>query len=146
MSGMSIKEKLALRREQYGKLYSAGEEFLAVKEPTMDDVENLILTRERCVLLLAEEPLLRTEHSRWRDILSGGVSPADPEEEETARSYAEFKAMNRKVYRQDQAVLMRLRWLEREYAGTPDPPPRRRTEGYLEAPEDQKGRIYDRLR
>ncbi|MDR0434721.1 MAG: hypothetical protein LBH21_06625 [Gracilibacteraceae bacterium] len=145
---MGIREKLALRREQYGRLYSAGADFLGKKEPTMDDVEDLILARERCVLLLAEEPLLRTEHSRWREIYSGGARPADAEEEETARFYGEMAELNKKVLRQDQAVHMRLRWLERQYAGTPEPPPpRRKTEIYAEQPEEaRKGQIYDRLR
>ncbi|MDR1604610.1 MAG: hypothetical protein LBS10_07460 [Gracilibacteraceae bacterium] len=144
---MGIEKKLALRREQYGLLYKAGEAFLALQEPTMDDVENYILTRERCVLTLQAEPILTAEHSRWRDLARGASAPADAEEEATAQAYAEGKALNQKVLNQDQAVLMRLRWLKRKHAGTPEPEPaRRKAEAYTEQPGAQTGRIYDRLR
>ncbi|MDR1961219.1 MAG: hypothetical protein LBQ16_02950 [Gracilibacteraceae bacterium] len=144
---MGIKEKLALRREQYGRLYEAGEAFLAMREPTMEDVENFILTRERCVLSIREEPILRTEHIRWQEALTGAAPPSGAEEEETARSYEETRELNHKVLNQDQAVLMRLKWLEQKHAGTPEPKPaRRKAEGYGEQAENQVGRIYDRLR
>jgi hypothetical protein len=139
--------KLKRYREQYTILLRVGEEFLALSEPDMDAVEHLILTRERCVLTMRQEPLLSLEKNHWRPLAAGDMDALPPQEREIAEAYREVEAMNHRVVSQDQVLNMRLRGLQQKYADTPDPDHTRKIEDYAEVKHgDTVGLHYDRLR
>lgn len=147
---MLLEERLTLYQAQYEELLRLGKEMLSENDLTDQQLELFWLKRERCILLMQQQPLLTIEKLQLKELLT--EAKLDEKEKQLAAQYKALLAINRQVTSQDQAILMKLRGLAKkeEGAGTVMKQ-RKKIETYAQKLErtgnnDMVGQRYDRLR
>lgn len=145
---MDLMERLIYHQEQYEELERLNNAFLAEKEFSETMLQLFLLERERCILKMQQQPLLMIEKIQLKELAEYDEAEIDKEMLPLVVRYKLVVNLNRQVVKQDQAVTMKLRNLERSNKSAASP--KRRVETYIQTLErtvsDQTGSRYDRLR
>lgn len=149
---MGLMEKMTLCQEQYLRLQQLGESFLAKKAPDLDDVEYLILERERCLLTIQTDPLSTADRLNLDRLCRKNKETLTVQEQQQIELYLELKKRNNALINQDQALNMRLRNLQKQYTdneeGSQDKQDKQKKQTAVNQVYDNQylGRRFNRLR
>lgn len=113
---MGFMEKMRLCQEQYIRLEQLGESFLLNKDCKMEDIEYLILERERCLLMMQTNPIDAIDRLNMEQLMRKNEQALSAAEREQIALYQELKKKNRQLINQDQAINMKLRNIEKQNA------------------------------
>lgn len=146
---MGLMEKMALCQEQYARLQQLGESFLEKKAPDLDDVEYLILERERCLLTIQTDPLSTADRLNLDRLCRKNKETLTAQEQQQAELYLALKKKNHTLINQDQALNMKLRNLQKQYVDKEeDPQDKQKKQASANQAYDNQylGRRFNRLR
>lgn len=149
---MGLMEKMQLCQEQYSKLWQLGETFLLNQNCSLEDVEYLILERERCLLMMQTNPIDAIDRLNLEQLVRKGEHKLSAEERQQVQLYQELKKKNNQLINQDQAVNMKLRSIDKRNAAqspTDKVKSRQQVSANLSGRDDVSqfvGRRFNRLR
>lgn len=147
---MGFMEKIQLYQEQYNRLEQLSDAFLLNQNCSMEDIEYLILERERCLLMMKTNPIDSIDQLNMEQLMR--KQDLSAEEQQQIALYQELKRKNRQLVNQDQAVNMKLRNIEKQNVVQPvteKKQNRRQVSVDLSGREDASqyiGRRFNRLR
>ncbi len=112
---MTLAEKVKLWSTELQEIKRLNEAFLAKDILFDEELELFLLQRERCLVKMRLQPIITADNMRLQALkqraASGGLSQ---EEAELAWAYQALRNLHSEVVRQEQAVNMKMRGMQRE--------------------------------
>lgn len=112
---MTLLEKMQLYDEELNRLKELNDDFLRMKVNNDIELELFLLERERCLIKLRLQPIQTADKMRLKMLqLNESLGELEQEDAQLVAAYRALLGLHRQVVRQEQAVSMQMRGIQKE--------------------------------